>query len=186
MSVRNTLAGALLALAAAVTWYWSRPPATAPATRSAADRVALGYYLRGAEVIGTDDTGRITYIVAAERMEELPGEERFELADVTIEYRPESDVAWRMSAERGTVPRSRAHYELSGGVTLSNAPGHSGVATVATAPTMTFAPDELTVDTAAPVELNVGGDVLRAIGLKAHLKDDTLRLESAVHGRFVP
>jgi lipopolysaccharide export system protein LptC len=51
----------------------------------------------------------------------------------------------------------------------------------------------LSLDTAAEVattrdevELDFGRHVLRARGLRADLKGETLRLESSVNGRFLP
>lgn len=186
MNTRNVLAAAALAAAAAATWYWSRPPVQAPVARSTGASAALGYYLRGARLVGANDEGRITYSVMAEHVVELPGEERLELTGVTIEYRPESDISWLVSAARASAPTTGSHLELSGDVRLSNDPGDGRAATVITAATMRFVPDEFTAESSAPIELKIGDAVLKAVGLKAHLKDDSVRLESEVHGRFVP
>jgi len=186
MSLRNVLAAGALACAAAATWYWSRPPAPAPAARAANDTAPLGYYLRGARITGTDDDGRITYMLTAEHAEERPAEERLELLGVRIDYRPESEVSWQVRAARAAAPKSGSHLELSGEVELRDEPVDGRPPTVIRAETLRLAPDEYVAETSAPIEVTIGNDVLRAVGLKADLKHDHLQLESEGHGRFVP
>jgi LPS export ABC transporter protein LptC len=184
MNIRNMLAAAALAGAAAATWYWSRPPAPVPVARSPRDSAPLGYYMRGAHLFRADDDGRIFYTITAERAEELPGEQGLDLTGVTIRYRPETDVSWLVSAGRGTAPRSGLHLTLSDNVQLANDPGDGRPPTVVTASTLRL--DELTAESSETIEVKIGNDVLRAVGLKVDLKADNLQLESDGHGRFTP
>ena len=47
-----------------------------------------------------------------------------------------------------------------------------------------FSPDTSQAQSDAPVQIRVGDWQLEAIGLRTHLKGDTLELESEVHGKF--
>lgn len=186
MNLRNVLAATVLAGAAAMTWYWSRQPPPAAVARPDGEIEQLGYWLRGARLFGADEAGQIIYTVTAERVEELPGEQRLELTGVTIEYRPETDISWLVSAARATGPKSGSYLELSGGVELANDRGDGSPRTVIKAPTLALSHDAYRVESPGPVEVMIGDDVLSAVGLVADLKTDDLRLESNGHGRFVP
>src|SRR6516225_7024603 len=65
-SVRNLILIVLLGVAAAASWWWSRPePVEAPPPRASGDQ-ELGFYLHGARMLGTDDSGRVAYEMFAD------------------------------------------------------------------------------------------------------------------------
>lgn len=184
MNWRNAFIALALACAAAATWYWSRPPAPAQTQAPTGDGAPLGYYLRGARLMGTDEDGRITYTLAADRVDEQPGQERLELTGVTIDYRPETGVSWEVRAARATAPKSGSDLTLSGNVELRNESAAGRPPTVITADSLRVT--EFVAESPAPIEVRIGDDVLRAVGLRVDLKGDHLQLESEGHGRFVP
>lgn len=186
MTIRNTLGVLLLVCAAAATWYWSLPPPVVPPGQAADDSGPLGYYLKGARLLGTDDAGQITYVVVAEQAEELPEQEGLELRNVRVEYRPESEIAWLVSATSARAPKSGSYLDLMGDVQLRNEPNDGSEPTVIGTNSLRFAPNEHTAQTDGTVELHVGDQRLEAVGLRAHLKDDSVELESNVHGQFAP
>ncbi len=73
-------------------------PGRSPAALERRRRAPLGYYLRGARLLGTDEQGHVAYRILAERLEELPGEERLLLEGVSVEYQPANEVPWVISA----------------------------------------------------------------------------------------
>ena len=71
--MRNTIVMIVLAILAAATWVatWERQDATPPVER-VKPTGPLGYYARGARLSGTDEQGRPTYHIFAERLDEVP------------------------------------------------------------------------------------------------------------------
>lgn len=144
------------------------------------------YYLREATVTEFGPDGGVRYEMAAERATEDPSAGTVLLERVALDYLAEPARRWHLTSERGTLARDAAVVELAGDVRLT---GHGeGL----DPPAMLRSPS-LSLDTAAEVattrdevELDFGRHVLRARGLRADLKGETLRLESSVNGRFLP
>jgi LPS export ABC transporter protein LptC len=185
MSFRNVFGAAFLVVAAAATWLWSRPPAPAPLS-AAVESVPLGYYLRGARLVGSDEDGHITYTVTADQASEVPGEDALALEGVRVQYMPQAEVSWVVTAAHATIPADGAYLTLTGNVELRNQPADGREPTVVATEALLFTPDRFSAESSTAVEVTIGDDVVRAVGLKARLKEDSLQLESEVHGRFVP
>jgi lipopolysaccharide export system protein LptC len=185
-SLRHWVAIGLLAAAAAATWYFARPPAATVARRPPADAAPLGYYLRGMRLSGTDETGRITYRIHADRAEELTDRQLLSLSGVRLEYLPADEVPWLVSATRASAPKNGSHLDLEGEVRLESAPTGDEEPIVIATTRLRVEPDRFNAVSDQPVELRIGDRQFNAVGLRAHLKDDTLELESEVHGAFVP
>ena len=185
--VRNTVVTLLLALVAAATWFatWQRQ-SQAPAIERSVDTRPLGFYVRGARMTGTDDAGRVTYRVLAERLDERPDEERLELAGVNVEYRPPDDVAWSISAASGSTPKDGSRLDLAGTVEVRSVPTDGSEPRIISTESLRFWPDTSKVETDAPVRFRLGDWHIDAVGLRADLKGDTLKLESQVNGTFAP
>jgi LPS export ABC transporter protein LptC len=186
MSIRNTFGVALLICAAVASWYWSLPAAVAPTDQNDSAAGPLGYYLSGARLLGTDDDGHITYVVLADRAEELPDQEQLQLHGVQVEYRPENEIPWLVSATAASAPKNGSYLDLTGEVELRSQPRDGGEPTVIGTSSLRFEPNEFSARSQAAVELQIGVQRLAAVGLRAHLKDDSLELESEVHGQFAP
>jgi len=185
VTIRNSLGVMLLVSAAAVSWYWSLPATVAP-SEIAADAAPLGYYLSGARLLGTDDAGHITYVVLADRAEELPDQHELVLSGVRVEYRPENEIPWRVSATHASSPKDGSYLDLTGEVELRSEPVDGGEPTVIETSRLRFEPNEFRAQSDDAVQVRLGDHRLEAVGLRAHLKDDTLELESNVHGQFAP
>lgn len=185
VSLRSGTAFALLAAVAGASYYWSRQPAPDLSRRHTGDEAALpGYYLLGARLTGTDAAGRVAYRVHADSLEEQGTAEGLALNGVRVEYTPADDVAWVIEAARGSGPRDGSHLDLQGGVQARNQPADGREPTVITTTDIRFEPGASLLVTDAPIEIRAGGWQVAATGLRAHLKDDRLELESKVHGRF--
>ncbi len=175
----------VLAAFALATWLYGRQPATIQRTPTN-DGQPLGYYLSGAKILGTDDQGRVAYRLSADRLEELPGEERLKLAGVHVEYTPADTDPWSISAVAASAPKDGSELELRGNVTLRNQPAAGHEPTVITTESLRFFPDSSSAETDTPVTLRIGGWQLHAGTLRTLLKGDVVQLESEVHGKFAP
>ena len=185
--MRNTVVMIVLAILAAAMWLLSLQRQEAePVVDSGEDSEPLGYYARGARVSGTDEEGRLTYRIFAERLDELPGEELLQLTGVTVDYWPGGDDApWALSAASAKYARDGSELELSGDIELSTTPSNGSQPVKIGTEKLLFLPDMASANTDAPVEIRVGDLQLRAVGLRADLKEHTLKLESQVHAMFV-
>jgi LPS export ABC transporter protein LptC len=184
--VRNTIVMLVLAILAAATWLvtWQRQDVE-PLVDEGGSAEPLGYYARGARVSGTDADGRLTYRIFAERLDEVPGEELLQLTGVTVDYWPADDATWALSAASAKYARDGSEIELVGKVEVRNSPsGGSKQQRIATEQLL-FLPDSAIAESDEPVEIRVGDWQLRAVGLRADLKEQTLKLESPVHGTLV-
>jgi LPS export ABC transporter protein LptC len=185
--LRTIVVLVVLAILAGATWLatWSSRQPTPPATTDAAEH-PLGYYLHGARILGTDELGRVTYRILADRLDELPDEERLRLERVSVEYRPVDATSWDISAASGSAPKDGSELALEGQVELRSARTDDTEPVVIATERLRFSPDTSSVESDEPVEIRVGDWRLNARGLRTHLKDDTLKLESEVHGTFAP
>ncbi len=85
--MRNTVVMIVLAILAAATWVatWQRQ-AVAPAVERIERCGAARLLHSRSALLGTDEHGRVTYRVVAERLDELPGDERLQLTGVEVDY----------------------------------------------------------------------------------------------------
>jgi lipopolysaccharide export system protein LptC len=177
----------VLALLAAVTWFASwQPTGPAPAVPTDAESRPLGYYLRDARLVGTDEQGRVSYRLSAERLDEVPNEERLRLEGVSLEYTPADETAWQISAGLGTAPKDRSQLTFAGEVELRSSPTDGSAPVIITTAKLEFWPDTSSAESDEPVTIRVGDWHLAAVGLRTYLKGDTLQLESEVHGTLAP
>jgi LPS export ABC transporter protein LptC len=186
--VRDSAVLIVLAILAAATWLlvtWQSQESS-PAVESAAEAGPLGYYARGARLHRTDDEGRFVTHVFAERLDELPGEEQLQLTGVNVEYRPADDTAWTLSAATARYSRDGSQVDLAGDVAVRSSPADGSRPVTILANQLVFSPDTSTAESSEAVEIHVGDWQLRGVGLRALLKEDSLKLESEVHGTLVP
>lgn len=145
-----------------------------------------GYYLRDATVTEYGVDGKVRLEVAVRSATEDPARKVVDLEAVAVNYFPDGDRKWRLTAQRGQMAEGSEVVELEGDVTMTGArrslPDSAVVRT-----------ERLTLDTSAqlartdqPVTLGFGPYTLAARGLRADLKAETLQLESEVNGHFNP
>jgi lipopolysaccharide export system protein LptC len=185
ISLRNTIAGLLLSAAAAASWYWSRPVAVVDQTEQTSS-VPQGYYLAGAVLLGTDETGKVIYEVAATRAEERPDQSELLLSSVRVQYRPATEVHWLLTASNGEAPTDGSYLILQGEVELASSPTDGSESTIIRTSRLLLEPQMYAAISEEPVSVFFGGERLDAVGMKAYLKDDRLELESNIHGQFLP
>lgn len=185
-SVRNTVLMIVLAALAFATWFYGRTPAALQRPPTAEGAPPLGYYLRAARILGTDDQGRVTYRIMADNLEELPDREQLKMDGVRIEYEPADADSWLISAGAGSAPKDGSELALQGNVVLRSQPRDGGKPVVISAEALRFRPETSSAETETPVRINVGDWQVDAGRLRTHLKGDVVELESKVHGKFAP
>lgn len=182
LDTRNIVISALLLAALAATWYFGRIGDVAPTASEPEISAPLGYYLKGAVLLGTNDEGHVFYRILAGQVSE--GEQAsLELDRVRVEFRDSENVSWEVTAARAAAAQDRSLLELSGGVRLSSA-ADTGPETVIETEHLSLEPDSYLASTSGEVAVSVGRHRLAATGMKAYLRDDRLELESKVHGQF--
>jgi LPS export ABC transporter protein LptC len=185
--LRLTIITVLLAALAVATWFYGWQPAPPDRRQTPRDDdQPLGYYLKGARLLGTDEEGRVAYRIVAERLEELPDRELLELNGVEVDYRPADGQPWRISAARASAPKDGSQLDLAGSVELRSEPDDGSEPVVIATDALRFVPDTSSAESDQPVRISVGDWQLDAVGLRTLLKGDTLQLESKVHGKFSP
>mgnify|MGYP003412983225 FL=1 len=156
------------------------------ATESAAAADERGYYLNDARLTEHGADGRPRVVVRARSIEQQLADQSVRLTQLELDYTTQEQGEWRVTADRGRMPSDRGSLQLEGNVlVVGTAERGEGQAVIRT--------DELAYDTrtnvvqtAAPVTLDFGPHQLRGRGMRVGLNQGTLRLESNVHGQFIP
>jgi LPS export ABC transporter protein LptC len=182
--VRNTVVLIVLAILATLSSVvaWLPPDREQPAERDE-NLGPLGYYVRGARLLGTDDQGRVTVTIRAERLDEVPNEELLRLEGVAIDYSPSGETSWAISAASASTPKDGSLLELAGNVEIRSTPTDGSAPQTISTQALRFWPESSQVESDEPVQLNVGDWRIRGTGLRTDLKGHLLRLES-IHGTF--
>lgn len=184
--IRRLVPVVLAVGAIVVVAQWSLEPRDPVTDERAANERQPSPYLQDARIDEFDRRGRLKLRVAARRIEQDPADDSVSLTDLELEYLALPGQIWRMTARHGAAPQGFGTVTLSGDVVMTGerdqVPHTASVRT-----------GRLVLDTSSqvartplPVAVAVGGHTLRARGLTANLKGETLRLESEVHGNFAP
>jgi len=128
----------------------------------------------------------VAYRILADRLDELPGEDRLRLEGVKVEYGPADETAWAISAASAITPKDGSLLDLAGDVELRSSPADGSHPLTILTQALRFSPDTSSVESDEAVQFRVGDWQLDAVGLRTDLKGDTLELESQVHGKFAP
>jgi len=179
MRLPTSVTLALLTLAAALSWWLGRPEDSGPATPAAVTQP--GYYMNGAELEQTDQSGRLTLKVRAATARQTEQQGVVRLDQIQVDYLPSVGRDWRMSALGGTLLPGGRSVLLAGDVRLT-APFEG--AAVARTEHLRLDLDEQLATTTDPVRIEMPPHAVDARGIRADLKRETLRLESAVDGTF--
>ncbi len=174
----------VLAALAVATWLYGRQPTVAQRAAANEGAAPLGYYLRAAKLLGTDDQGRVAYRILADNLEELPDQQLLKLEGVRIEYHPPDGDPWLISADAGSAPKDGTELTLHGSVTLRSEPQSGRKPMVIAAEALRFVPGDSSAESDTPVSISVGDWYVNAVGLRTRLKGDIVQLESKVHAKF--
>jgi LPS export ABC transporter protein LptC len=147
-----------------------------------------GYAARHARLIQTGPDGQPLYTVDAEAMQQRPDEGTVELEQVKVGFRDDGGNLWKAWGNHGSLGQDTGQVDLVGDVQVEGLlPGTQDEAHMAT--------ETLHVDTRAQIVHTTESvtmitsnrhSQLRSHGLYVNLKNGHVRLESAVHGTYVP
>ncbi len=168
-----------LTLLAAATWWISRPDDAGPEAPAAVTQP--GYYMNGAELEQSDQSGRLTLRARAAAAHQVERGGPVLLDEVQVDYLPSLGRDWRMTSVGGTLMPDGRSVLLVGDVQL-RAPFEG--AAVAHTEHLRLDLDEQTATTGDPVRIDLPPHSVAARGMVADLKRETLRLESSVDGTF--
>ncbi len=162
---------------------WRGRGAPEPSGAAASAVVDPGYIATGAEIIQTGPDGQPLYRLRARRVEQPQAGAEIRVTEPRLSYQEGSGPQWTLRADTGVLPANAERAELAGSV--------HAVAMRPDEPPLEIRTDRLSIDmerelvtTADPVSIIWGRDQVTAIGMRADLKADTLRLESRVHGEI--
>jgi LPS export ABC transporter protein LptC len=145
-----------------------------------------GYSARHAEIVETGKDGRPMYIVKAETVRQIPDAQSIMLETVRLEMRDESGQRWTARSDYGQIFQQSEDVQLTGDVLVSGTfKGSKDPAEISTE-RLSFNTQNNIVKTNSPVTLAWQGKNIHSTGMIANLKDQSLRLESSVHGLFTP
>jgi lipopolysaccharide export system protein LptC len=160
-----------------------------------------GYAATDAQIVETGYDGRELFRVNAKRISQQTETGVIDLETLAMDYHrgaqprvageatptaAESQEVWHLTSDRGQVRADGDDVQLTGNVRVTGpAPGSGEPLTMTTSELRINTPTEY-IETEAPVRVNWAGHRLDTVGMKYDLKAGKLRLESQVHGEFVP
>ncbi|MBV6416485.1 MAG: Lipopolysaccharide export system protein LptC [Steroidobacteraceae bacterium] len=161
-----------------------RAPQSAPTDRTS--DTDPGYSARDAEIIETGDDGRPRYWLNATLIQQPSNDPTVTLTQPALRYLDKGGGSWRAHADTGSVSPGRDIISLDGDVQLDGTLADGGAPAHIETPHLVFDTAREVASTTDRVTIDWSGHRLVARGLRADLRAETLRLESAVHGRFLP
>jgi LPS export ABC transporter protein LptC len=183
-NTRNLLLFVSLAGAALATWVLARITEQTNASTVDSGPSLQGYYLLGATLLGTDDQGQVDYRIVADRVEQQDDGEALVLTKMSVEYTPDTDVRWKISAARGTARESLDLLELQEEVRLVYLADAGQDETVFETSSLQLAADRFFASSDQPITMRKGRANITATGLELNLETDFWKLESDVAIRF--
>ena len=151
---------------------------------SAAADDERGYYVNAATLTEFGPDGAPRIVLRADSIEQRLADQSVLLSNLALDYQTAEAGAWTVTAAQGRMPAAATALLLSGDVLVT---GHEarGAAVIRT-DQLSYDTVTSVIQTAEPVSVQFGPHSLQGRGLHVVLNDGTLRLESNVHGRFVP
>ncbi len=143
-----------------------------------------GYYAIDATLTEMGADGRPRTVLRAARVEQQLSDESVLLTDLVADYTTANEGTWKLTADSGRLLSNATTLLLSGDVVIQGEESR-GTAVIRT-DELSYDTTTSVVQTAERVTLQFGKHRLEGRGLRAALKEGTLKLESNVHGRFTP
>ena len=184
MNPRTITVITILTAGAIASWYLVRSNATTY-DDVPLDPVHRGYYLKQARILGTAEDGNLLYEIEAERAEQQR-DDRVEFSDVRIQYAPNSDVPWVITADAATLREGAPRIALRGHVQILNSGQSSDEDTEIRTQYLELDPEKFFAETNDRVQIRFGSRSVTATGMLASLNDDKIELKSNVRGKIAP
>jgi LPS export ABC transporter protein LptC len=178
----------VLAVAALVisTWILSSP-SHRPSAPGASQTDLPGYYLKNAILTDYDESGVPIIRIEAERIDQIAHSNEVQLYKVRVNYDAPGGQNWLLVGDTAHVRPGGTIVDVAGNVRLQGDPSAADpTPAIMHADTLTYDVPSAIASTKGDVRIDFGKHVQTARGLTANLKDQTIRLESKVNGRFHP
>jgi|TARA_B110000196_G_scaffold319017_1_gene335820 lipopolysaccharide export system protein LptC len=183
---KNQIRVIALGSLALLSWFWNRNNAISESNQAQSQSDLIGYYLRDAKILGTDEDGKPLYWIRAASAEEQPNGKHLILKNVTAQYDFSDNIPWVLKASHGEVSTSASYLDLSGDVQLATETQQGVNPTIIQTIELRLEPENFIAETTAPVSILIGSHRLEAVGFRADLRANQLTLKSNVHGQFRP
>lgn len=159
-------------------------PTTVRSTRPTA--VDQGYSATDATVVETGADGLPLYTLQARQVHQDPDSNLVNLTAVHMSFRDPSGGQWQARSDQAVAQQDSAQIDLSGAVDVSGT--FAGNDQPAHMLSSTLHVDTRTdiIRTRSAVTLKWAAYVVEGRGMVVDIKDHTVKLESEVHGHFVP
>ncbi len=146
-----------------------------------------GYSASGAQVVETDAAGAPRYTLTAKTIRQDPRSLEVTLDALAMQVRDGTDTPpWRLTARSGRMPEDASRIALSGDVRVAGTIGRGAEPIEIRTETLDYEIEPALARSEDDVTIRLSGQWLEARGIEANLKQRQVRLESKVHGRFVP
>lgn len=172
-------------------------------TGAAGRSVDPGYSASDARIVETGPDGQPRFTLRAASIRQDPRSLEVSLERLSMQVQDDGATPWTLTAASGRMPEDASQIDLSGDVRVAgrlgearpsaNArgsstrrPARSGEPLEIRTEALRYEFGPARVSTDADVTLRLTGKWLAASGLEANLKQRQVRLESKVHGHFVP
>jgi lipopolysaccharide export system protein LptC len=179
----------VLAVAALIisTWILSSPSHRPSAQGGAKQSELPGYYLKNAILTDYDAAGAPSVRIEADRIDQIDHGNEVELTKVRVNYDAPTGQNWVLVGDTAHVRPGGKIVDVAGNVRLQGEASTSDpTPAIMHSDTLTYDVDSAVASTKGDVRIDFGKHVQTARGLTANLKDQTIRLESRVNGRFHP
>jgi len=145
-----------------------------------------GYSASDARIVETDAGGAPRYTLSAATIRQDPISLEVALERIAMQVREGEEEGWQVTARSGRMPEDASRIDLQGDVRVAGMLERS-------AEPLEIRTEALSYEMAAgiarsdeDVVIRLSGKRLQARGIEANLKQRQVRLESKVHGHFVP
>lgn len=145
-----------------------------------------GYSASGAEIIETGSDGLPRYTLRAESIHQDPASREITMQSIEMQMRDTRGAQWSLRAANGRMLEAADRLDLAGNVRITGNLGAAGQPVEIRSEQLDYDIAGEIARTASDVTISVSGRQLQARGLTASLRERRVRLESKVHGRFLP
>lgn len=184
MKARTLLACLVLALLAGAFLLGRRGDTPAEVAGVETRPPDQGYVALGAEIVETADDGALLYSLKADRIAQQPASGDVRMQAISMSYHRDAESPWLLTANAGHLRGQGTRIELTGRVRATGRLPQSSLPTEILTEQLEFDTRSQDLSSRQLVTIRVDGQRLTSRGLSANLKQDRVRLESAVHGRY--
>jgi len=147
--------------------------------------LSLAFYLNKAELTGTGPKGEIVYRVWTEKAVQSSSDETITMDGVRMEYEPAGGMPWKLQANTGKIEDKVRTIHLSGDVVATGIEYKQSVVIIRTQE-LNMDPTTREASTDGEVTVDYNGRILNALGMRANLESNEVKLLADVNGKFIP